>query len=300
MLGEHQEYLEAVRKLSPLRRLAYWMQSRESIRLGRKAGQEAPWTDDPILARYRFCNVRRMDDRVSRWLLHNWYEPHYGHKNALLACALARLINLPESLIQVGYPVHWRPERIRKALYRIREAGKNGHGRVFNGAYIISAGGSSGSKIDSVIDRCLQPLVDDPPEIDTYSMENSWTALRRYKGFGSFMAGQVIADLRWASGGLWADKLCWAPLGPGSRRGMNRLHGRLLNQGLNQKTFTEELNKLITDLEQHLSRRMACGLEAIDYQNCLCEFDKYERTLWEGRRPKAVYKPYQGTCTVEM
>jgi len=29
-------------------------------------------------------------------------------------------------------------------------------------------------------------------------------------------------------------------------------------------------------------------LEAIDYQNCLCEFDKYERAL-QGGRPKRNY-----------
>ena len=69
------KYLDHVRRLKPLDRLLYWVTERESIRIQRLQGKAPPWTDDPILRQYRFCNVRRMDDAVSQWLLTNWYTP---------------------------------------------------------------------------------------------------------------------------------------------------------------------------------------------------------------------------------
>lgn len=35
----------------------------------RAAGEPAPWTDDPILRAYKFCNVFRAADRVSQYLI---------------------------------------------------------------------------------------------------------------------------------------------------------------------------------------------------------------------------------------
>lgn len=52
--------------MRPYERLCYWVAEREQIRNRNEAGQSAPWTADPILETYRFTNVRRRDDRVSR------------------------------------------------------------------------------------------------------------------------------------------------------------------------------------------------------------------------------------------
>ena len=48
--------------------LVYWMIERDRIRTAKEAGKPKPWTTDPLLRDYRWCNVRRMDDRVSVWL----------------------------------------------------------------------------------------------------------------------------------------------------------------------------------------------------------------------------------------
>jgi 5-hmdU DNA kinase, helical domain len=41
---------------------------RERIRCRRAAGEPPPWTADPILREWSFTNVRREDDRVTRWV----------------------------------------------------------------------------------------------------------------------------------------------------------------------------------------------------------------------------------------
>src|SRR2546430_9607468 len=49
----------------------YWRfaAERQAIFFRRLAGLPAPWTSDPILARYKFTNVYRASDRVSQYLI---------------------------------------------------------------------------------------------------------------------------------------------------------------------------------------------------------------------------------------
>lgn len=277
--------IKDVKKLTPFERICYWIQEREAVRLKKESGQPKPWTDDTILQNYRFCNVRRMDDKVSKWLLENWYDPNWNHKNIVLAVALARFINKPETLQVIGFPKIWSPGRIKAKLRQYRDQGNV----VFNGAYMVR-GNDGIDKIESVVDYYVDTLrhtLVGPP--DTTTMESCWEDIKFSHGFGSFMAGQVTADLRWAMSGTWTDKNDWAPIGPGSRRGMNRLLGRDVKSPMGQDEFLGHLQSLITKLTDALSTEITTRLEAMDIQNCCCEFDKMERTLFDGRRPKQKY-----------
>ena len=284
--------IEDVKKLMPLERLLYWITERESIRLKKEAGQPRPWTDDRILDTYRFCSVRRMDDRVSQWIWDNWYEPNYNDSNMLVAATLARFFNFPATLAAIGYPEVWDKEKVRLIVKQRRAAGK----QIFNGAYLVSTNGIARDKIDHVIDFCVDPLSKQPMEtwIDRKSIQRSCENLQKLYGLAEFMSGQIVADLRWALDGSWADKCSWAAIGPGSRRGMNRLLGRKLEYHLKQFQLVIELRELHEKLVKWLPTTISSRLEAIDEQSCLCELDKYERTLWEGRRPKSLYTPYTG------
>ena len=273
-----------VAKLPPLERLLYWIREREGIRLRREAGEHKPWTDDGVMQRYRFCNVRRMDDRVSRWLLENWYGLNFGHPNMLVACALARHFNQPEALEAIGFPCRWEPERIKKVLRAMKVRGK----RIFNGAYMVRGIGTA-DKTEMVVTNVCQPLVRNPPGLNASSMRGSVEALLPYWGFSYFMAGQVVADLRWAVPGTWKDAKTWAPVGPGSKRGMNRLENRLPTAPLSQAMFEKKLLEVINYCSEQLPRVITKRLEAIDWQNCLCEFDKYERTIHGEGKPKQLY-----------
>ncbi len=278
--------VEQVSKIRPVDRFLYWIKERESIRLKKEAGKPKPWTDDVILQQYRFCNVRRMDDKVSQWLLKNWYEPNKGHKNMLIACGLARFINLPESLEAIGFPRKWNPERVKKVLHTRKLKGE----KVFNAAYIVSTNGIKRDKIDYIVGDVLCPLYNTRQGIvDLSSLANTCENLIVLNGIGSFMAGQISADLRWAVEGSWKDRCVWAPIGPGSRRGLHRLLKRETMAPLRQPQFLGELRRVINTTKGGLSRKLTSRLEAIDYQNCLCEFDKYERVRSGKGRPKQKY-----------
>lgn len=279
--------IEEVRQLSTVDRFLYWIRERERVRVAKDRGKPKPWTDDPIILRFKFCNVRRMDDRVSRWLMENWYEPFYNHPNMLTACTLARQLNNTESLEAVGFPKKWDPKRVQNILdERVKNGLKN-----FAAAYMIT-GTLGGTKIEQVVWKVVTPIHQRPPKpLITASLEELHASLTPFAGFSGFIAGQVAADLRHGLSGSWIDAKYWAPMGPGSKRGLNRLMGQPKDAKINKKEFPQLLrDEVISLCKTYLSRTINNRLEAIDYQNCLCEWDKYERTLWGEGRPKQRYQ----------
>lgn len=271
--------LDAVRKLSPFDRLLYWINERESIRRKKELGLPRPWTDDDILNTYRFCNVRRMDDKVSDWLYRQWYRPYRNHPNSLAAAALARHFNLPKVLGQLTSKVYRIGEPDWEAIARIVRVMKAAGHNVFNAAYMVRGIGEV-DKTEMVVNKVVGPLHRANVVLDTSSMRLSVEALLPHWGFSSFMAGQVVADLRWALTGTWKDRNTWAPYGPGSSRGLTRLLGS------DKGTMETALRMMRDGLPPGITKR----LEAMDYQNCLCEWDKYERALQGEGRPKQLYR----------
>src|SRR5262245_34048982 len=81
-----------------IKRFLYWIAERGEIRRRRASGARRPWTEDRILQNVRFCNVRRMDDKVSSCLLEHWYHPDADSHTLLIAATLARLINWTDTL----------------------------------------------------------------------------------------------------------------------------------------------------------------------------------------------------------
>lgn len=281
--------IEQVRRMrDPLNRMLYWIRERESIRLKKESGEPKPWTDDEILLNYRFTNVRRTDDKVSQWLLNNWYEPYKDHPNMLVACTLARQLNNIDAMAAVGFPEKWKPEEIQEILLERASKGLSN----YSGAYMITArfgrNREPETKPYQTVMRVCNPIVQAKLKCNPDSMEKTWESLIPFQGFSSFIAGQVVADARWGVTGFWKDKYNWAPVGPGSSRGLNRLHQRpdkLLSQEQFIKELTEFKNIAVDVLPLGIVRR----LEAQDWQGCFCEFDKYERALWGQGRPKQNY-----------
>lgn len=78
--------------------LAGFMKARHAIYLARRAGKPGPWTQDPVLAGGRFCNIFRELDTVTIWIRKHIREPFAEHPNLWLMLAIARYINWPPTL----------------------------------------------------------------------------------------------------------------------------------------------------------------------------------------------------------
>lgn len=270
----------------PLSELLHWVKERESIRAKKEAGLPKPWTNDPILRDYKFCNVRRNDDRVTRWIHDHWLHPYADSEHITFAMCVARIFNWPETLALVEDLVFnevWFPETMRERLKKYRDAGN----KVFTGAYTVSTCGRAMDKIDYVIDLVFTPLRKTITNADGLeTLEEVWADLCQYQGFSSFMAGQVVADLKyiepWRS---MPDFKTFAPLGPGSIRGLNRLYGRPLGGSITQV----QGSKYLHEIQAIILNELALDLPAHDVQNCMCEFDKYMRLKYDGGKVRSKY-----------
>jgi hypothetical protein len=266
----------------------YYINERHSITLKRSIGESFPWTDDEILQTYSFCNVFRELDKVTVWIRENWKEPYADHPNLPFAMAVARQINWPDTLQEIGFPEHWNPERV-KAIMQGRMDRKE---KVYTGAYMLT-GTLGGTKVEQTIDKILTPLYESPPQIIPYSLEETWKKYLPYPGFSGFMAYEVVTDLRHSKYLENADDIMtWANAGPGAKRGLNRIHGRPLEQTIKAKQLTEEMKELLAVSGDYLLD-VVPDLEMREIEHCLCEYDKYERVRLGEGRPRAKFK-YKG------
>ena len=60
----------------PIERLFAFAHERYMIYVRKQEGKKPPWTEDPILRDFRFCNIYREDDKVTVWIRENWRNPH--------------------------------------------------------------------------------------------------------------------------------------------------------------------------------------------------------------------------------
>lgn len=269
--------------------LAYWIAERESIYTRKEIGKPKPWTKDTILQSYSFCNVYRENDRVTKWIHENFLAPHYAGEDVWFAMVAARLINWPDSLEELGYPVPWHPKEFIATLQRRKKAGL----KVFSGAYIVSTNGHAMDKLEYLAGHVLSPMWADRETIRPKRGEHLLDIhqrLMQYDGMGSFMAAQVIADIKWSSTCRNApDWATFAAPGPGSLRGMNRLYGLEPDAPSRKDDWLLKMRELQAKLNEDKRLKLPRPLDAQNIQNCLCEFDKYMRTLNGEGRPRATY-----------
>jgi hypothetical protein len=167
--------------------------------------------------------------------------------------------------------------------------------QVFTGAFTITAGGQSGSKLTIVCRQFIDPVWRTREALYANlagaSLATAHSHLTLLPGMGGsgFMAAQVIADLKHTHVFKDAsDWWTWCSPGPGSRRGLNILLDLPLTTKLKKHQWDEEISRLhisTNDMLLIYGMPLVC---AQDLQNCLCEFSKYERVR-EGGRSKRKY-----------
>lgn len=267
-----------------------WVMEREAIRKKKEAGQPPPLTDDPILSKYRFCNAYRELDAVTVWIRDNWRIPNRYQPDLWFAMVVARHINLPVTLEAIGFDrvLPWDPAGFKSVISARQAIGV----KSYNGAYMIRAG-RTGPKHDYLADQVLTPLWDKRDELRprlTDTLEAVHSRLQAQFGLGSFMAAQVVADLKYSVPLVDAhDWWEFAASGPGSRRGLNRVMHLPPRDPWTEQQWRDNLAKLRTRLEPEWKSLGMTWCHAQDTQNQLCEFDKYERARLGEGRPKRRY-----------
>jgi alpha-glutamyl/putrescinyl thymine pyrophosphorylase clade 1 len=260
-----------------LDKLVYWMQVRQNIADKKALGKPKPWSDDKVFQMTYFCNVRREDDKVTKFI-RQMYSPYVNHPLFVHNIILSRFLNWPDTLGQIGYLDDWNPGLVK---VQCNMAKRNGW-KVWGNAYVVTTHGIKMDKIDYLCDRVM-PSVGQWSGIDTQSCYTAARDLQRIEGISTFMAGQVVADLKNTPGHPLTHAPDWfsfALPGPGSVRGMDWLYG--------EKVPSSKWKDHLTTLQSILSD-MGWPLCQQDIQNCLCEFDKYMRVSTGSGRSKRGY-----------
>jgi len=282
-----------------LDRYCYWQTERESIRIKKESDVlPSPWTDDPILQEFKFCQVFREDDRTTRWFRNHIREPMRNEEDVLMATIIFRWFNLIETgrtLIDHDLLRKWNR---KKAIYEITKQPK-----WITGAYIIKTPNGMDkvtgvaecvSHIWKARESILSRLHENLAKGES-SLEATWLILRDYPYMGPFMAYEVVTDLRHTYLLENAnDIMTWANAGPGAMRGLNRLTGRPLDYSRKSHPWCEEMQDLFEQVKKILAPsiifRNGANYEMREIEGGLCEFDKYSRIYKKEGRTRSVYK----------
>jgi len=303
----------------PFTRFWYWIKERHKIYLKKQAAMPKPWTDDEILQNYFFTNPYRELDKTTQWLRRHVREPFADDPAIFVATVIFRWFNRISTghLLRYGRPINhgcsgspWKVKKEYCYLYTWNEKDvvtvlekARKHGPVFTGAYMIKAGnGPKGCKIASVC-KAISSVWEDREELvdlclESSSLEKVWQRLLKFDYLGKFMAYEIVCDLRYTYLLRDAvDVLTWANPGPGAKRGLARMEGRIpISPTGRTRRFVkvdhpiEKMRGLLARVSGKLALLDMPPFELREIEHSLCEWDKYERALWgKGGKMKRRY-----------
>lgn len=287
-----------------------YARARYEIMLAKEAGRPRPWTDDWILRDFRFCNVFREDDTVTKWIRQRLTKEAYGGK-LLGALVIARWFNristlerlLPPDDCGTPYFPHnllfsWSEDLLEwKYQMRNRLMGLN---PLVTGAYMIKTPPKM-DKLNGLI-WCLEHILPDAEHLqanifpEETTLEGVHEVLQGYPYLGSFMSYEVVTDLRHSLLSTAPDIMTWTAPGPGAARGLGRvLSGEVDRFNYHRASDAEEMLEAMRELLE-LSNDPDYWpaewprWEMREVEHTLCEFDKYERARLGEGTPKQRYQ----------
>ncbi len=265
----------------------YFANERQNIFIKKLNGDTPPWTNDPILKTYKFCNSYRVNDRVSQYLLKNviYNGKTYKDEDMLFRIILFKLFN-KESTWELLLKEF---KDITLSTFDMKEYSKvltnaiNNNIKIYNDAYISCATKAFGydRKHDNHLALLNKMFIIDKVQdkiLKCTNMEQAFKIIKSYPLIGNFMAYQLITDINYSNIVDWKEDE-FTVAGPGSLRGIKKCFidkGNLSNEDIIRYMYNhqeEEFKRLNLDFKTIGNRK----LQLIDIQNIFCELDKYCR-----------------------
>ena len=265
----------------------YWRfaAERHAMYESRLRSTQPPWTDDPILQRFRFTNAYRAADRVSQFLIR---EVQYGsHRSQetrelfyrTLLFKLFNKIETWEGLEKACGRIEARSadfSSLDAALERMQLSGP-----IYSAAYIMPSPKMGFARKHSNHLALLARMMDDhiPDRVrQSRSLAEIFTLLLAYPGVGRFLAFQYTIDLNY-SGMLDFGEDNFVIAGPGALDGISKCFSSTAGWS------PERIIMWVTERQdlEFAKRGIAFSglsgrpLQPIDCQNLFCEISKYAR-----------------------
>lgn len=256
----------------------------------RKIENKFPFTSDPILSKYKFCNAFRASDRVSQFLINRviYTEETFDPADTVFRIFLFRLLNKSETWKRLSEKVggiklsNFETEGYSKALSEI----KIESGVIYGNAFILCANKAFGFEKKQDNHLALLDYVFRKSEVyrdilEAKSLKSLFLVLKKLPLIGNFMAYQIAIDLNYSE--LFDfDENEFTVAGPGAIRGINKCFrdkGKMSNEEIIMymvKKQDNEFKRLGLKFRNLWGRK----LKAIDCQNLFCEVDKYCRVKY--------------------
>ena len=259
---------------------------RHQIYLDRRGGKSPPWTNDPILQRYRFTNVFRELDATTVWFAENLRDPLRNSIEVLPATVVFRWFNR----ISTGEVIKQNknylfPNKLRKAIAKLPPP-------YVTGAYMIYTTALHAPTKQEGVLQAIEIWYEAHEDWRKFKCDSLQETCSWVKSFclGDFMAYEIACDLRYTRLLEKAvDKMSWTNFGPGSSRGIERVFGR----GGDKLNAARELLRL-SQQEKYWPQRgggiVWPAWEMREVEHTLCEFDKYERARLGEGKPKEIFR----------
>jgi hypothetical protein len=186
----------------------------------------------------------------------------------------------------------FHPSQITDVLNNRKAGGE----KVYTGAYMISAPSEKGADKQAYIAETvigdLWRRRDAFAKWDGVTLQWTHERIMRSNGWGPFMAYQAVVDMRFTALLDRANDVgTWAAAGPGTIRGLNRLHGRPVATMISQGQALTEMRAIYKIVEAETG----VAMDFSDVPNILCETDKYLRVQLGQGKPRALYVPGRGS-----
>jgi len=266
----------------------YWIfaKKRQDVFFSRINGEIYPWSDDPILQKYKFTNAYRASDRVSQYLIKEvLYKGDQSSSEVFFRCLLFKLFNKTETwktLVTNLGELSRRNFSFKNYDRVLTDAMKRGES-IYSAAYIMpSRGIPSGhnKKHRMHLELVSKMLSDELPEkiSNAESLKEVYELLLAYPGIGRFLAFQYAIDLNY-SNIINFSEMDFVVAGPGAKNGISKCFSD--TAGFSD----EDLIKHMADSQYDEFRRLDLEfqslwgrpLQLVDCQNLFCEIDKYSR-----------------------
>jgi 5-hmdU DNA kinase, helical domain len=266
----------------------YFASQRQRIFERRVAGTPPPWTDDPILQAFKFCNVYRAADRVSQHLIRDvcYHQEPCQPEDRLFQIVAFRTFSRVQTWRSVRGSLGRHPtidDLANGSFAQALEHAKQANGRLYTGAFILCANNAyrQPSKHRNHVELFRHMFCQDnlgARLLTAGSLREVYTLLRGYPLMGEFMAYQTAIDLNYSSLINFSENAFTQP-GPGALRGIRKAF-----EHLGGYSPAELIGWMVDRQEEEFARLglpftglWGRPLHAIDCQGLFCELDKYCR-----------------------
>ena len=272
----------------------YWRFAamRQEVFFNKLKNVRPPWTSDPILNTYKFCNAYRVSDRVSQYLIKNViYDENRSQKEeeVLFRILLFKIFNKIETWeyleSKIGDYITLSNFDLDVYSHILQEAMDLGY-VIYTSAYMSCASKEFGydkkhqnhlALIDKMVfkDRVINLIV------KAKSLEEIFHIIEGYPLLGKFMAYQLATDINYSEV-INFDENSFTIAGPGAERGINKCFLDTSGKSYADVIYwmTENQENEFQRLGLNFQSLWSRPLQAIDCQNLFCETDKYCRAAF--------------------